>query len=370
MAHRITYKPQGILLSSAIGEVGIEVEGSYVDVRLTATGGITILSERYYAYGGRVTLYDLASLMEAEMRASGSTFADFTLTVFTDTIGNKSDSYTFHILYCDRFTVCTDIETFLRENFLSTLQYRRVADGSTTSLFFFTFAGDSLAYSISYVARKIETGSIYRNTFTLGGGTATGWGVQQINVAISSIVADAAAKAGARLTEMEVVSFTVTCGQRSISCFVDRSLSDPDNCFAFRNCFNVWDVAVLPHITNAKTDVDRSTAVINGSSRFYNQSVNKTYEVTAGPLTADEAAWIDQLFTSYEVFRFEPNDCDETEPYLLQHILITDMNCEISDSDEKPNTVKFTWRYTDNRAIVRFSASRGIFTSPFDYRYT
>lgn len=370
MAHRINYKPTGIMLSSALGDVGISIEGTYVDVTLTAPGGIVILSERYYAYGGQVTLYDIASLIESEMRSSGSTFADFTLRVFTDTTSNKADSHTFHILYCDRFSVCTDVELFLRENFLSTLRFRRVNDNSTTSLFFFTFAGDSLAYSVSYLARKIENGAKIRNTFTLGSGNATGWGVQQINVAVSSIVADAAAKAGVRLTEVEVVSFTVTCGQRSISCFVDRSLSDPDNCFAFRNCFNCWDVAVLPHITNAKTDVDRSTAVINGSSRFYNQSVNKTYEVTAGPLTADEAAWIDQLLTSYEVFRFEPNDCDETEPYLLQHILITDMNCEISDSDEKPNTVKFTWRYTDNRAIVRFSASRGIFTSPFDYRYT
>ncbi|MCM1142979.1 MAG: hypothetical protein NC453_30815, partial [Muribaculum sp.] len=219
-------------------------------------------------------------------------------------------------------------------------------------------------------ARKIENGAIIRNTFTLGSATATGWGVQQINVAVSSIVADAASKAGVRLYEVEVMSFTVTCGQRAITFFVDSSLPGDADSFAFRNCFNVWDVAVLPHITTAKTDVDRSTAVVNGCSQFYNQSVEKKYEVTAGPLTSDEANWLDQLLTSYDVFRFEPNDCDDTDPYIIQSILITDMTCEISDSDEKPNTVKFTWRYTDNRPIVRFSASRGIFTSPFDYRYS
>ena len=47
MAHRITYKPQGIILSSAVGEITVAVEGEYVDVTLTATGGIVILSERY-----------------------------------------------------------------------------------------------------------------------------------------------------------------------------------------------------------------------------------------------------------------------------------------------------------------------------------
>lgn len=370
MAHRILDRPNGITLSSGIGQVRINVEGSYVDVQLIAPGDVVILSERYYAYAGQVTLNDLASLIEADMRMSGHVFASYTFRVFTDSTSNKADSVTFNILYCDRFTVCTDIEVFLKENFLSTLRYRRVADSSTTSLFFFAFQGESLAFRIRYVARKIENGSIYCNTFTLGSGITTAWGIRQINVAVASIIADAAAKASVRKEEIEIVSFTVTCGQRSISCFVDRSLPNTIDNFAFRNCFNVWDVVVLPLITTTKTDVERSTAVINGSSRFYDQSVNKTYEVTAGPLTADEAEWIDQLFTSYEVFRFEPNDCDDTEPYLMRHILITDMTCEMSDSDEKPNTVKYTWRYTDNRPIIRFTASPNIFTSPFDYRYS
>lgn len=84
MAHRITYKPQGIILSSAVGEITVAVEGEYVDVTLTATGGIVILSERYYAHGGYVTLNDLGSLIEAEMNKSGQACADFTLRVFTD----------------------------------------------------------------------------------------------------------------------------------------------------------------------------------------------------------------------------------------------------------------------------------------------
>lgn len=79
MAHRITYKPQGIILSSAVGEITVAVEGEYVDVTLTATGGIVILSERYYAHGGYVTLYDLGSLIESEMNKSGQSCADFTL---------------------------------------------------------------------------------------------------------------------------------------------------------------------------------------------------------------------------------------------------------------------------------------------------
>ena len=44
--------------------------------------------------------------------------------------------------------------------------------------------------------------------------------------------------------------------------------------------------------------------------------------------------------------------------------------CEVQTGDEKLNTVKFTWRYTDNRPIVRLSASPGIFTSPYNIVYS
>ena len=126
----------------------------------------------------------------------------------------------------------------------------------------------------------------------------------------------------------------------------------------------------MPVETTAKTDVERSLAIINGSSRFYNQSTTKTYEVEAGPLTSDEAGWIDQFFSSHDVFRIEPDPTNSYDPLLLAPILITDSTCEIQDGDEKLNTVKFTWRYTDNRPIVRLSASPGIFTSPYNIVYS
>lgn len=370
MAHRITYKPQGRLISSAVGELTVAVDGDSVDVTLTAPGGIVILSERYYPYGGYVTLYDLGSLIEAEMRTSGLSTADFTLRVFSDTQNNKADSCVLHILYCDRFTVCTDIPAFLRENFLTTLSMRRVAPGSTLSLFFYTEQGESIAYNVAHSFRKGGSDSIFQHTFIVDSGkTATSSGVVQINIALSSVIADAASFATARLGDIMLVSFTVRCGQRSISCFVDYSLDDRET-FFFRNCFNVFDFATLPVLTTAKTDVDRSLAVINGKSQFYNQSTAKTYEVEATRLTSDEAGWIDQLFSSYDVFRIEPDATNPDEPLVLAPVLITDCTCEIHDGDEKLNTVKFTWRHTDNRPIVRMSASPGIFTSPYNIVYS
>jgi hypothetical protein len=359
-----------MLLSSAIGDVDIEVDGAYIDVTLTASGNTELLHERYYAYTGSVTLYDLGTLIEDNMRISNAATADFTLRVFSDTIDNKADSWVIHVLYCDRFTANADVSVFLKENFLTTLSVRRVTANSTSSLFFYAEKGESIAYTVAHTFRKYGSEAIYKHEYYMDSGkTATSSGVVQINIAQNAIIADAAGFALVRPSEIELVTFCVSVGQRSITFFIDTLLDERET-FYFRNCFNVWDWAALPIVTTAKTDVDRSLAVINGTSRFYNQATEKIYEVEAKPLTSDEAEWIDQLFSSRDVFRIEPDATNPDDPLVIVPILITDCTCEMQDGDEKPNSIKFKWRYANNRPIVHLPASSGIFTSPFNPVYS
>lgn len=368
--HRILHKPWGIILSSAIGNINIAVTGEYVDVRLTAQGGIDILSERYFAYSGQVTVYDLAYLIEAEMRKTAATVARFTLSVFTDSPDNNADSCLLQVLYCDRFTVCTDIEGFLVENFLSTLAMRRVAPHSIFPVSFFARRGESTALNIHYTIRKIDNGGLLQRSVTKDAGqTATADGVVLTDIRLDDILQRGAMAVPISIHEIELVSFVVTCGQRSLTLFVDNALEDC-SVFYFRNCFNVWEGVCIPHTTTAKTEVERSTAIINGESRFYDPSAIKSYEVETAPLTSDESEWIDQLFTSAEVYRVESGTLDPEMPQVLTPILITDSTCEIHNSDEKTNKVKFTWRYADNRPIIRLSASPGIFTSPYSLPFS
>lgn len=363
MAHRIIYKPGGIILSSQIGDIAVSADGAFVDVRLIAPGNIPLLSERFYAYGGGVTLFDIASLIEDEMRSSGKAYADFTLTVGTDAVVH--DTHTLHVLYCDRHTLCTATDIFLAENFLTTLQHRRVAPGDTLSLFFFALPGDTRQADILFSYRNVGTDTILQRSLTLHRGlTATAAAVFQLDISQAAMLQAVAASTATKPYRWEIVSFSVRVAARSLTAYIDQSLDAADT-FIFRNCFNVWDATTLPVATTAKTDVERSTAVINTRSTFYNQRAAKSYETVASPLTSDEAGWIDQLFTSREVMRFEPNPCDDTEPLLLAPVLITDTDCEISLDGEKPNFAKFTWRYADNRPVVRLSASPGIFRSEY-----
>lgn len=143
----------------------------------------------------------------------------------------------------------------------------------------------------------------------------------------------------------------------SVTCYFDRTFR-LENAFRFRNSFNAIDSVCLPCRVTVKTDVERSTAIINGESRIYNQSAAKTYEVEADPLTSAEAEAIDQLLTSRHI---------EHEG---QQILITDQTCEISNAPDKLNSIKFTWRYANNRPVVGMTTSPNIFSDAFSPKFS
>lgn len=370
MANRIIYTPPGIILSSSIGEIEVRTDDTYIDVSLTDTGGTKILAERYYACNGTVKLYDLSSLIEARMRDTGDTIADFRLSVYTDTPGNNADTRTLHILYCDRYCLCNDIPQFLRENFLTSHSMRRVSPDTGThhalSLFLYAEKGESLEYTVHHrFLRKGNDNPVSHSFFMDSDRTAKSSGLYQIELPLETIIADAASFMTTPLDEITPLSFTLHCGQRSVSAFIDPAL-DSSQTFFYLNCFNLWESITFPLTTTAKTDTERSTAIINGKSEFYDRNVTKTYETQTGPLTSDEADCIDRLLTSYSVMRLEHNRFDEADPYILAPVLITESTCEISDSDDKTNTVKFTWRFADNRPILRLPASPGIFTEPYN----
>ncbi len=367
MAHQILYKPTSAVLSSQLPYINISVDGEFVDVEITDTNQATILAERYYVNLGRVRLYDLASFFENYMRQKGLVNADFTIAVLSDQL--VQDSHTYHILYCDRYTECSDTDTFLAENFLTTLSTRRVAPDDTFRLGMYAKQGESKETLICYAYRVAGDDTIRTDDFRL---------MENITVSITSVsyvfldVEDIYRKAVEREQlpkgMIELVSFTIHCGQRSLTAYVDYSMKWTE-CFIFRNCFNCWEYVALPCTTKTKTKVDRNIAVIDQRSKFYNHRVAKTYEVEMGPLTSDEAEWIEQMFTSHMVLHVVPTYNYDDETYVSSEILLTDADCETSDSDDKPNTVKFTWRFADNKPFAHLTTPVGNFTSPFNISY-
>lgn len=300
------------------------------------------------------------------MRSNRKTLDTYYLEIFATQEdfenANEEDHAILSVLYCDRATVCPDVAQFLKENFLTTLQVQRIAPDTDIILDFYAAQGESLAYTADILFRiSGKDGTQSARIDFLHSATATRNEISEIWIEYADLIREAADIHQVQPREIEILSVTVTAGLRSATFYVDETL-DSSTAFLFHNCFNVEERATLQATTTTKTDVSRSTAIVGGKSQFYNQNVTKSHEVQTAPLTSDEAAWIDQLFTAHEVYRIIGGS--------HVPVLITDSTCEVQDGDEKLNSVKFTWRFADNRPAVSFPSSPNIFNENYNTVYS
>ena len=142
--------------------------------------------------------------------------------------------------------------------------------------------------------------------------------------------------------------------------------------FFYLNCFGVAEQLPLQRTTTEKVKSDRSVALLGKISKFYDITHSKEYEVESGPLTADECLQVEQMLTSPSVrIPIPPNvEIFETDFDAMLPILITDFTCEFSETDEKLNKVKFTWRHSANRPLMEAPQTPGIFNDKFNPTYS
>lgn len=194
---------------------------------------------------------------------------------------------------------------------------------------------------------------------------ASTWqGVQTIAVLCCEVQKRASEIEGA---EVELVSFTVRCDNRAVTFFVDNSLRG-QRCFFFRNAFNAPDLLYFQAVTTAKSSNDRSLAVLTDRSEFYDNAPKQEFEVQSAALTTDECALAEQLFSADDVHVTYESQPDDADFDALRPILITDFTCELADLPEKPNSVKFTWRY--DRVTLVNPVADNIFTEPYNFTFS
>lgn len=359
---------RAMMLSCHIGTISILTDKEYIDVDISTTETGKLLSERYYATDGRVLLYDLRSLVEQAMRPSGIVVMSVWFEVYVDIPDDHSDDYDrggFKCIYCDRDIDIYDFEPLLRSHFLTAAASRRVAPESFVFLPFFAYFGELVNYEIfcDFLSGGEPGHCSYKGP--LQQTSATSNEVWTHTIFCAEVKQHAEDMVGG---EIELTAFTIRVGDRAASFFIDKSLAGTRP-FYFRNCFNVSDSLFVPAVTTAKTKVDRSLAVLGNVSQFYDATCEQTYEVQSAGLTADECSLAEQMFCSNDVRTPYESAPDDGDFDALRPVLITDSTSEIADDPEKPNTVKFAWRYAENRIAQRNPLGVGIFTEPYDYTF-
>lgn len=363
------------LLTCQLSDVTILTDKQSLDVEF-ATATEVLLSGKFYATNGTVTLADLRSLAELAIKATGFSVEKF----YVRAVSSDEEAETaFTAVYCDRDIDIYDVEPLFKNHFLTSAKSRRIAPDSFVFLSFFARKGERLTYHIfcdyflkgtseeergTRVERDLQRG---RTSFV--GGLANFSAVED-NVQTLAVLCGEVQKRALELegTKVELVSFTVRCDNRAVTFFIDKSLSG-QRCFCLRNAFNAPDLLYFLAVTTAKTSSDRSLSVLTDRSEFYDNTTKQEFEVQSGALTADECALAEQLFSADDVrvtYESQPDDADFDA---LRLILIADFTCELADLPEKPNSVKFTWRYATNRPTLTNPVTDDIFTNAYNFTF-
>lgn len=364
---RIGFYAPGLVFSSDLPDIQVFTDLDHADVRLLY-GGLELLSGRYYAADGSISVREIAPLVEQAL--SGDT--EFNTGIFTIEASNekeRAEPVTFTAMYCNRLTGLFDPAAWLTENFLTTVRFRRIAPDGWVNLSWYTTAKEGIVLFV--LITYLDDAGIRRTYRWLHSGNgliAHEDTVRSVFIRLDEIRAALVEKCG--VSKPTLLSFTVQRGNRMATYFVDPALADVP-VLHFVNCFNMVEQLPVQGVTTSKIKADRSIASLGKASQFYDVKVSKEYETQTAPLTSDECELMEQMLTSGEV-RIPYGDGAEYENdfYAMYPILITDFTSEISDGDEKLNSVKFTWRFANNLPDVAVPQTPGIFNDKFNPIYS
>lgn len=321
----------------------------------------TIFSNTYYAYANKVTIDGLDTIIEERMRAYDYCVSNFRVTAtLADGTASTAD---YLILHCD-YILPKPKEV---GGILTMLGSQRIHRGSRFAL---PLRDVALGTATSITATIVGHASD-GTRFNASGTFSPYWDFNQGHTylgTVDNILRSALDAAGLTTATLDAVEYlTLTVGDASRTYYV---VNDHEwLTFQFRNIFNAYEVVDIVGTVTTATEVSRSVAVASGVASHYDQSTLRTYEVETAAMPVDEALIIDQLLNSRTV---ELCPTDGRNPVT---VLITDHTCEIDNDDTKLASIKFTFRFAEQRPHVEFGgdatliASSGIFTQEYTEEY-
>lgn len=365
-----------LVLSSSLNEFKVKTSYDYLLLTLTDEEGTAIFSEKFWVYNGEVKFVDLASLIETDMRTKGKTVAKYLFTASWDWEGDEEDttqpiprpdarhfeeSLKLNVLYCEDVNLSEVFpDDFTKENFLTTLQQRRLSPEFNFSLHFYEANIALKEYEVTMICRILGEDSAY--TYSKTESIESDNNIYSIPLNATQMKETLKQHLGHE--GFELLAFSVVSGKRYATFTIDESLRYGET-FYFRNMFNAADCVTVPAETESQTDVSRSIAVMPEKSMFYDRTVKKSFQVQTGPLIHPEAEFLEQLVSSYQVYRAIFKGYVEGLPqFTMKEVMITESDVKYSDNDSTQQ-VKFTWRYADNRPGVILDMPYRIFTNEY-----
>ena len=362
-----------LLFSSAIPDLVLTTSDDNEAEVILRCPDMAIFSAVHFPYSRSITIHDLRSVVELYMRERNLTLDEFELLAVHN--GTQQTLATFKVVYLEHH-FDGDIEEFLRNNFLTTQSAKLTSRLATEYLYFFAAAGEDVTIRHELVVSydggepRLEVRKEFRGSYGHNR-------IEKIEVTYPMMMGWVTDGMEHTPDRVRLLAYSLHAGQRAFTFYVQDS--EPPVAMYFRNAYNCYELCALHAVTTHKPKVDRSIAVTNRISTFYNQQNEKQYEVETSGLTMEQARWIEQLFYSHDVRMatkrtdYEEEYSQNYNPQYMPIVLITDFTCEIHDRNGELNTVKFTYQYSDRRPLLPTDYlsvdHERIFTDPYNPSY-
>lgn len=327
--------------TSNVSSITARTDKVRIDVSLSCENGLdgeieTFYSTSLYPFNGIAELSDVGSLVEEYFRRRNK-IADL-ITIAFDGV-----SIDVHFLYCEYRMPC---DFAADKTFFLSSMVQRVHQDSIIAIAAYNH-GSAFPFVIKAVGhaeadnRLVVVEKSVQQTFN---------GVVYFHVADIILWALNKTEDEVGTDLRDVMYFSIEYAGIQKMCYIVPAPAYLT--FSFHNVFNVEEFIDVVGVMTTKTNVSRDVAVCNGISKQYDRTVERTYQVQTEALTPDEVKIFEQFIASHHITLWLGNDDF--------NVIITDHTCEPSSADDSLSTIKFTWRFDDNRPHVFDSLMDGV----------
>lgn len=160
----------------------------------------------------------------------------------------------------------------------------------------------------------------------------------------------------------ELLSYEITAGARSqwytINNKMDADIAAP--ALLWTNSFGCQETLYCYGTHKIAPKLERSSATVRNMTRNYNMQETRNFKANTGPMTAEQAIWIDDFFRSTEVYILV-NGLPGPE------ILLTESDNERSNAYNAIFSANFEYTYSTRKQNIFSTAIAGrVFDNTFD----
>lgn len=346
-------KPISPIFTSAIDTFTFQIDGDSATV-VIACAGEELLKEKYYPVSGRITLYDLGTLIADAVRPTVA--ATFSISITEHTAESDSDTWTSGDITAYYANVDIDMaaSAFLDRYFMTLLDGCKLTRLGHRE--YLHAAGDSSNKAVVLARYFGASGTVNKMTFN-----ATSTPTRTVN-GISTF--DVSPDRYYDTSKGELFAYTVTVGKRTQEFQIDHTEAVADPVLLFTNSFGCQEIFYCLGKKKISPTFDRKQAVISGMKINYSVKETRSFEGDTGVIPPSMAHFAEDLLRSDEVYLFRNFVKDK-------QVTLTDSKAErTNEADDMPEFT-FTYQYAQRIQNVLFtgagsSSSGRIFDDSFD----